>query len=778
MTRSPALYTKERARLPLGSITSADYEIEPDYLRGRLQPEPNVATIYARTIKRWWIIILACAGVGAILSLSFTLSVLPVYQSRASLDIQSINGDFLNIRNVAPTGDNNASSSESYVQTQTKLLQSTTVLDRTVQRLKAEPHPAAIDREDTIDFIKRSLHLSRGKELSYNDLVNDAAKRVKVKPLGITRLVEVTCDSWDPKFSAKFCGTLIEEFKDIDLETRSIEAQKTSEFLTKQLADVRQKAEESQKHLEAATGGDGLALSPESNEIGADRLRQLQGELVRAQADRMEKESLMRVALTAPKDSIPAALDSPIYRDYQQKLSDLNAKVAEVVPPLTEENPKVIHLRAEIREVEEGMERARLATVERLRNDFESSRHHEDLLNASYAALQSSVSGEMSKTERVNLLRREVDSEQQLYQTLLQRAKEAGFVSAMQTTTIRVVDAPKAPKIPISPRRATATSVGLMLGSLCGFAFAVFKDRTTNVFSIPGEAERLLHVHELGVIPNAGTKSQTRFVSGLRSSSRFSSNPPSFALDSLHPPALGCWNQKFSIVAEAYRNATHSILLAGAARRKSRVYIITSPNSGEGKTTVTINLGVALSKSKLRVVVVDGDLRKPGLHKKLLVENSTGLRNILRGEVDIAAAPLPEFCKQTVISNLFMVTAGTGNEEVVELLHSGAATGLVSRLSNEFDVVLIDTPPMLHMADARILAANTDGVILVFRAGLTGRDQAADAVDLFENDQVPLIGTILNDFNPSREGQKNYYRSYYRYSQAAEGAADKAGAAV
>ena len=184
---------------------------------------------------------------------------------------------------------------------------------------------------------------------------------------------------------------------------------------------------------------------------------------------------------------------------------------------------------------------------------------------------------------------------------------------------------------------------------------------------------------------------------------------------------------------------------------------------------MTTNLGVALSKSKLRVVLIDGDLRKPGLHKNLLVENNFGLRNILREEVDVSTAPLTELCKQTVIPNLFMIPSGTGREEVVELLHSGsAASRLLDRLARDFDVVLIDTPPMLHMADARILAAKSDGVILVFRAGTTSRDQAASACDLFENDHVPLVGTILNDFNPVREGRTKYYESYYRYKEQIE----------
>ena len=466
-------YRREQAELS-ATTGKMEYDDSLNSRPDRSQPHANLLLEYVRTISRWKGTIIVCALLGGALSVLLNFDVLPLYQARTSLDIQSLNGDFLNMRSVAATGDSGASSTESYVQTQIKLLQSTTLLDRTVDRLKAEPHPSALDRQDLVSKFKRSFHLSHGQDLSYDDLVEDTAKRVKVKPLGITRLVEVTCDSWDAHFAATFCNTLTEQFREIDLETRGTEAQKTSEWLTRQVADVRQKAEDSQRKLEAATGGDGLALSQASNEIGEDRLRQLQGELVRAQAERMQRESQARIAETSGADALPASIESAAYRDYKQKLADLNARVAELVPPLTEENPKVIHLRSEIREIQQAMNQERSTTTDRMRNEFDSARRHEDLLNAAYATLQSSVSSEMSKTARVNLLRREVESEQNLYQTLLQRAKEAGFASAMQATTIRVVDRGLAPKVPISPRRGVAGFAGVALGAICGLGFAVF----------------------------------------------------------------------------------------------------------------------------------------------------------------------------------------------------------------------------------------------------------------------------------------------------------------
>ena len=764
MRSDPLARSQARSPYPAGLSLASDPGAVSRPAFFRPEAPSSMVSEYLRTFKRWRVAIGLSALIGGLLSVSLSLGVNPVYEARTSLEIEGLNTNLPGVRDVSPTGDGNSASSEANIQTQIKLLQSASLLDRTVQHLKAEPHPQAIDKQDIVSQLKRSLHLSNGGELPYDVLVDSAAKRVKVKPLGLTRLVEVTCDSYDPRFSAHFCNTLVEQFKALDLETRGHEAETISDWLTQQVADVKERAQQAQKALEAATGGDGLALSQESNNIGADRMRQLQGELVRAQADRMQRESDERIALSSDPDSVAAVRDSPTYRQYQQKLADLNAQIASLVPPLTEENPRVVHLRSQTREVQAAMAAERTSILARVRNDFESARHHEDLLTASYAALQSTVSNEMSKTARVDLLRREVGGEQQLYQTLLQRAKEAGFASAMQASTIRVVDRAMANKVPISPKRQTAAIVGVLLGTLGSLAFSLIRERNSSVFRAPGETERLLHIHELGVIPSAD-------VSTKRVAGRSLSLTPTLAgsRDGAVPfsEALTCWNQTYSIVAEAYRSTTHSILLANPGVRHSRVYTVTSPNAGEGKTTVTSNLGVALSKARLRVVLIDGDLRKPGLHRSLGVENRFGLRNLLRGELDLATAPVSAFCTSTALPNLSVIPAGVGKEEVVELLHAGATMEtLMKRLATEFDVILIDTPPMLHMADARVLAARSEGVILVLRASSTSREQAVSACEIFEHDKVPIVGTILNDFNPQREGKLSYYKSYYQYAES------------
>lgn len=726
----------------------------------------SVLLDYIRTLTRFRWIIGLCAVVGLLSSFLLNLTTLPVYQARTSLDIQSLNGNFMNMNTLSPTGGTDSSSSEAYVQTQIKLLQSDTLLERTVTRLRAEPHPESIERDDLVSQLKRTLHVNAGEPLAYEVLIEETARQVKVKPLGLTRLVEVTCNSWNAAFAAKFCNTLTQEFKDEDLEVRSTEAQRTSEWLTRQVADVRLKAEESQKKLEAATGGNGLAYA-QDNSVDEDRLRQMQGELVKAQADRMEKEAQTGVADSAAATTLPSVLDNPNYRRLQEQLAELQNKVAELVPPLTEENPKVIHLRSQIKEVQSELASERSTSTSRMDNELRAARHREALLRIAYNAQVQSVSSDMGQAAKVNLLRREVESEQQLYQTLLSRAKEAGFASAMQATTIRVVDTARVPRVPVSPRRVPAAGFGILVGCAFGIGFAFFKDRNSDVFRLPGEAPRYLHVQELGVIPDADDRRRRSLRVSINAGRPLDrelvgDNSQTNAL------ALVRWQDHFSIVAEAYRNTTFSILLSEANTRRARVYVVSSPNASEGKTSVTSNLGVALSQSKRRVLLIDADLRKPGLHLALHMSNGLGLRNILREEIDVNKAPLMEFCHPTRVPNLYVLTAGTGSEEVVELLHSPVVGDLLATLSREFDMILIDTPPMLHMADARIMARQADGAILVLRASSTGREQAENARDLFDHDGVRLVGTILNRFDPVAEGRGGYYSSYYRYKEQIE----------
>ena len=534
---------------------------------------------YLHTVSRHRILIVLAALAGALALLLLNLRTLPTYRTRTSLDIRSINTEFMDIHAVAPTSSGSSDEVSTNLQTQIRLLQSDTITGEVKDGLLAQPHPASIQRDDLYSRIARSLHLGGKETIPFETLVDDTAQRTKVKPLGLTRLVEVTCDSWSAKFSAQFCNSLISTFQAEDIKTREAEAQKTQEWLTRQVADVKVRAEESQKKLEAAVGGNGLMLSQTTTTAGEDRLRSLQDELVKAQADRIQKEATASVAGSAPADTLPSVQDNPAHRSYELKLADLRSQLTQLVPALTEENPKVVRLRAQIADAEAGLRSTATSSTSRQSNEYSAARHRESLLDMTFKAQQATVSSDLQKAAQVSLLRRELDSEQALYTTLIQRAKEAGFASAMQASTIRVVDAARAPQFAFAPQRSVIAGTGLVLGSLIGIAWAIYKERNNKVFRAPGEVERYLRVHELGVIP--ATRQAPALAS--RGMTALAIRPDRPAPQILGPAiALTRWTDNFSLTAEAYRNATLSILLSDSSKR-TRSYVISSANVGEGR---------------------------------------------------------------------------------------------------------------------------------------------------------------------------------------------------
>jgi polysaccharide biosynthesis transport protein len=729
---------------------------------------------YSRVLKRRRWLVLLCTLAGALLGWLTTIAVQPVYRARTELDIQNLNADFLNMKAVSQTGAE-SSSTEAYVQTQIKLLQSDTLRERTVEAIRRSSALAGLQREDLISSTRRVLHFAGQDRVSRQALLDFTAKRVTVKPVGLTRLVEVTCDSWSPSFAASFCNTLTQEFANQDRDVRFNQAKTTSEWLSRQLADLRESVDRGQKKLEAKIGHDALSLKEGAASVAEEKLRELGSELLKAQATRVEKQAQYEISTSAPAESLPVVLDSSQLRDDQMKLDDLKRQVAALVPPATEAHPQVRHLRMQIKEVEASLAREKSDVLGRLRNEYQAAKQRESLLTAEYSAQEARVSREQGREAEVSMLRKEVDSGQQLYQTLLQRVKEAGFASAMQASTIRVVDAAKAPLVPISPRRGTATAVGLLLGTLVGIGCAFFKERTQTVLRGPGEVARYLNLRELGVIPSARHGLRHSYVKKLSHPvprATLLSNPPAESSARFQRPMdMAVWQDHASLVAEAYRNTTYSVLLAGKEMERARTFVVTSPSVGEGKTTVTCNLGLALAQANRRVLLIDGDLRKPRLHKAMDVRNDIGMRELLRGDIDGLSTPLQTFCRATQVPGLSVITSGRGSEEPSGLLHSHRFRSLLDRLTGEFDFVLIDSPPMLHMADARILAGMSNGVILVFRARMTDIETAAAARDLFHDDRVRVIGTILNDFDPAKEGRSRYYNSYYQYTDLSKTAA-------
>jgi succinoglycan biosynthesis transport protein ExoP len=603
-----------------------------------------------------------------------------------------------------------------------------------------------VEKRDWLSQLRRTFHLGANQVIPLPSLIDQSAKSVRAWRPGSPQMIGASCDSWNPAFAANYCNLLTGELQRENVESRGATVTRTSELLMQQAATVLAKSTDAQRGPDALTGQD----HPASPRSGADRLSNLGAGLIKAKVDRITKQAQIQAAQEAGSEPPLDAVDSKANARSQARLAELKRRLEVTSTQPGAHEAELRRLRSEIAHVETGLSKQRAAGMQRLQAEYRAAKHREDQLSLSYQALAANQTVDFTQDSQADLQRREAANDSQLYQALLERAKEAGFSSATQTSLVHVAKEATSPPSAIYPRRLLLGVAGLAIGSLAGLGLAFFKDSNRSVLRLPGESEKLLGVDELGVIPSAMRASllpQRRHAPALARSQLRS-----------HSQELrtGQWDEAFSHVAEAYRNAMLSITLANS-KGGGRVYIVSSPGAGEGKSTVMTNLGVALSKSDRRVLLVDGDLRRPSLHRILSVPNGRGLRNILRGEVDLSDSSVLLYCKSTTFPNLSVMPAGGGRGELPDLLHATRFREMGERLLRDYDIILVDTPPVLQIPDARILAQNANGAILVFRSGVTSREDAVNAGKVFQQDHVTILGTILNDFNPANEGRYGYW---------------------
>jgi len=743
---------------------------------------------YLRVLKARWYVILLAAFLGIFGGVFVSLRQTPVYRARTSLEVQATNQASIN-----PTRADSVRQED--VQTHLKLLQSRTLRARVIRKLRPsnqakesvpQQEEDAEKTESTTDateikhpppvpqitpwqmvaaFLKPSRPVppeQRAFGMAVGTLRATAAKE--------GRIIEITSDSTDPYLAARAANALAAEYMEQKLEERWNTFQRTGEWLGRAHEELRAKLEKSEERLQEYARSSGLMFTAPDRSVAEEKLSQLQAELSRAQAERMAKEAHYKSTMAKSPESISEVLDSGPLGQYQVQLADLRRQMADLSSSLTPAHPKVVKLQAQINELQSTLVRERSNVVGRIRNEYESALAREKLLASSYASQAGLVSHQAEKAIEYNMLKREVDTNRQLYQATLQKGKEASVDSALQASSLRVIDPAVRPLFPFKPNHIQNLAIGLLTGVFLGAGFVLLREFLNRSIRVPGEAAAFLSLPELGVIP-ASSIEKGFLAGGLQRLLHWKSGLSPVTHD--HPNGsdpesveLATWNQKPSLLAESFRATLASLLFSQANGNKTQVIAITSSSPSEGKTTIVSNLGIALAEIGRRVLVVDADIRRPCLHKLFGWANTWGLSDLLQERISILEYPGETLARKTDIPNLSILVSGRGTGSVASLLHSPRLHELLKRLKQEFDVVLIDSPPMLQLADSRVLARAADGVILVIRSGKTRQDVAAASVQRFHSDGARVLGTILNDWNPRASSQSHYYNysysSYYK----------------
>lgn len=709
--------------------------------------------------RKWTVAIFILMGILG--SALFTFLKTPVYQAKTTIEIEAIPENPGGIR-LGGEGGGPALPPESYVNTQAKILTSKTLKQKVDKRVSEKPRENGRPVSKAAAWAK-ALGIPMASGAASGSGAGVAPAECLVRVVENTRMIEVACDSADPAIASDYANTLVQEYIDSSVASRWQAAQRSTSWLTNQLADLKKQLQGAEMELRNYRSGAGLLTAGETKQdVRMERLLRLQEELARAQGERATKQSTYEVAKLAPPDSLPEIMDNGRLSGYQTKLADLRREYAELTAQYTPEHYRVKRVQAQVEEMESTLKKERTAIMSRVESDYRAAQRREALLNAEFASQAAVVSDKSSKAMYADILAQEVNSLRGLYDELLRKLKEAAVASTLTANMVHVVDAAEPPPVPYKPNPMRNLIVGLGSGLLLGVAFVLSGDWVNRRLKAPGETPFHLHVPELGVIPEH--RSDGQFGTSGKLALRGADGIEDKDASDRRNVALVTWHDRPSPTAESFRGALASILIGGRNRVRPQVILMTSPARGDGKSTTVSNVGISLAEINQRVVLVDADIRKPQMHNIFGLPNNWGLSDLLRDKTALDKAPIQALVRETRIENLYVLPAGPGTASISNLLYSNRLPQLIERFRNEFDTVIIDTPPMLYVADARVLGRIADAAILVLRAGKTTRDEALRAKQRLVEDGIDVMGTILNAYDPktrARYGYSGYYGNYY-----------------
>jgi succinoglycan biosynthesis transport protein ExoP len=710
-------------------------------------------------LRRYWLLLLCLMIVGSAAGFASIVLSSPMYKTLLFMEVQnSSNG--LPLNGASPQSGSEAS--EVDIQTQVNLLHSDGFLRRGAERMQSEAVAFPPMGRDIFSRLRQRIHPVTQDPLETQRTGLMAAVRTfEARPVTRTRLIELTCESTSPDVAAGFLNAMANEFVEDNNHSRIQTAQKTSEWLAAQIEETKSRVQEAEEKLREFVAASGNVFAGQDNATLDDtKLAQLKGELAKIQSERIARQTRYELTVKNPPESLGEVLDDAVMRGYQQQLQTLKRDRAVLDLTYTARDKKVQKIDAEIATVQKAYDNEVASTVKRIKNDYEASRSQEKLLSGAYEAQSSRVGSEASKTAQYNSLKREVDTQHQMYQTLLVQQSQANLNSSVPVNPIRIVEQANPPEEPYKPKPILNISFGTMFGLVLAGGIVFLRERMDRSIKAPGASRRMFNAPELGVIPNLGSNGNILPGGNGRTQDLLVNG------DHDDGTALATWQSGPAFITESFRGTLASILRNQVTNKNQKMILITSPGPAEGKTTVVQNLGIALAESGRKVLLVDADFRRPHLHRKFSLPNEWGLIDVLCDDLPLNQYSPEQLGVFTGFPGLSILTNRVTQHNVSKALYSPRLRTILETLVNRYDMVIVDAPPILSVADTRIVASLTDALILVLRSGVTQREAAMEAYQLIQEDGLSLLGTVLTDYDLSSDRRRQYYYDYGDPSRA------------
>jgi succinoglycan biosynthesis transport protein ExoP len=737
--------TDENKLIPRDAAPSAMEVMPPRFPSLDLSPrEPHLYDYLLILRKHQWLILSFLLAVVTIVSIA-TFRMQPVYTATARIEIDRENSNFLPFQSL--DSYDYMADLDNYIETQSRVLTSETLALQTIRNSGLIPH-ADLPGGSSYDAITSGSLANHKRPPELGGFLGS----LTVKRVPQSRLLDVSFESTNPDLAAQILNAHISNFMEQNFRSKYDATAKATTWLTDQLSELKVKVQNSEDARLAYERQHQIWQLDDKQNITTQRLNDLNRQLTDAQSDRMRKEALYEFAKAGNIDVVPQLRENGMLQDLSRKRSEHYSQFMDALNQYGPNFPKVQRLQAQLKELDALIDKEKRNILEALGNDYNAARQREGLLSEALNDQKNEVNLMAVSMVEYNILKRDAEGNKTMYDGLLTKLKEATLAAGLKSSNIRWVDPAMVPSTPTRPAKTRNIALSFLVGLVGGIGLALLREYLDNTVKTPDDVETLARLPSLAVVPAFTDGNGIARKSKLFGGASVNGHEKRIELVAQHLPK--------SQMSEAFRALRTSLLLSQAGH-PPQVILVTSALPREGKTTAAANLAVTLAQLGDRTLLIDADLRKPGVERLLNLADGkyAGLSSYLAGVsgLDLVIVPHP------AIPNLVAIPTGPLPPNPADLLSSHKLAEALRQLRSQYKFIVIDSPPIMAATDAVIVSVLADGVLLVVRSGETPKEAFTRARDLLISVKCRLLGVVLNAVDSSAPDYYYSYR-YYPYS--------------
>lgn len=715
----------------IGGFAPATLELEAQ----GADPHFTLATFWRLVMKRLSTIIIATVA-ATLLTGVYTFKMQPIYRATSNIEVDTEYPQLQSLNDVYRQG---RLDDYMFLSTQMQVLMSDSLAWTTIEQLGLDRDPSVM-RKGSVEGQSPAQVAAARKTF----MIGTFKDRISVEPVKETRILSVSYECPNPEQAASVVNHLVNNYIDSNIQERFAFTNRASSGMKEQLEELKEKMEKSQQALVDYERQNLIINVGEKGSINDQRLEQLNKDYTSAETDRVQRESVYDLA-KGNEGQVGIIVQDSVLQHLEERYTDLKATYADNLSQYGPNYPKVVRLRDQLSQMQSLIENARRLAIEKVHNDYLAALSREKLLGDALMKEKTDVGEFNQRMIQYNILRRDFETNQQLYETLMQRLKDATLASSLQAPNVHIIDPATPPVRPVRPNRPRNMAAGLLVGLILGVTLAFVQEALDSSVRTTEEAERLINAPALAVIPAE--------TGGYRRKQLAAAGRPAVSTGIPDGVGLSLLKRPSSAMAESFRSLRTSVLLS-TAPRPPQTLLVTSAQVGEGKTSTASNLAISFAQRGGPVLIVDADLRRPSVAKTMGLSNEKGLSSFLTGAHSLDGVLIP----YERVPNLWVLPAGPRPPDPAELLSSQMMEATLKDLMKRFTQIVIDSPPLLLVTDAVVLSAMVDGVILVVASGSTARGALARAHRILENAGSRVLGMVLNKVDMRFD---TYYGSYY-----------------